>query len=565
MKQLSFLVSVLIAFNFGYAQDFTVDHYTVDITINESGYFDVVETYDLTFTAPKHGIYRDIQTKYDLMTEAGNQEERKIKIEKIKVPNHKFKVPSAFKQKFSTMTQIKIGDPKKTVSGVQRYEISYRVSNAFLYESDGIKFYWNLKPANWEAIFKDITFKVHLPSTTSITQEDVFLYSGDTGTTTLSQDIDIKVHSGTIEGKSQPTFASHMGQSVTLLIKFPPESIAEIKPFWPFWSNYGWTFILAALLGVFYKIWHRFGKDDKVVALISYFPPKGIDPAMAGFLINDADDVSDLIALIPHWGSKGIIRVEEIAKKGWFSKADTRLIAQAPLPDSASPYEHTIFEGLFGKTNDLYPTEVLLSSLKDKFYTSMSKARQQLKKEAQPFYDPKARRIQIATYIILVALMFGLVPLLLYVWDFIALFAYLGVTVFLLIMNMHMIKKNTKGNTAFSELKGFRQFIKVAEINKLKMLIVEDPHYFEATMGYALAFGLFNKWTAKFETLNVPPPKWYGSTSSRPLTMGTFSNSFAKTMTSAKTTMVSSPKSSGGSSGGGSSGGGFGGGGGGSW
>ncbi|MGV8815562.1 MAG: DUF2207 family protein, partial [Gelidibacter sp.] len=139
-------------------------------------------------------------------------------------------------------------------------------------------------------------------------------------------------------------------------------------------------------------------------------------------------------------------------------------------------------------------------------------------------------------------------------------------TILLIIMNKHMIKKNAKGNTALSELKGFRQFIKVAEINKLKMLIIEDPHYFETTMGYALAFGLFDKWASKFEALNIPPPTWYSSSSTVPLTMNSFSNSFANTMSSAKSTMVSSPTtSSSGSSGGGSSGGGFGGGGGGSW
>ena len=115
-----------------------------------------------------------------------------------------------------------------------------------------------------------------------------------------------------------------------------------------------------------------------------------------------------------------------------------------------------------------------------------------------------------------------------------------------------------------SELKGFRQFIKVAEENKLKMLIKDDPGYFENTMGYALAFGMFDKWARKFEALHVPPPQWYTSPSHNVLSMHNFSKSFSSSMAMAKSNMVSSPSSSG-SSGGGSSGGGFGGGGGGSW
>lgn len=565
MKQLSVLFLAFLSLNFGYGQDFTVNHYKVDITIHAEGYFDVIEKYDLTFEMPKHGIYRDIQTKYDLLTEAGTQDIRKIKISNVAVPGHKFETPSGFDQKLSDTYQIKIGDANKTVMGPQQYEIRYRVHNAFLFESDGIKFYWNLKPSDWQTTFNTIDFKIHLPSSVAVGSEDVFIYSGAVGETVPSQEIDFTVANNLVEGRGKPNFNSYQGQSVTILINLPPNSIAEIKPLWPFWTDYGWVFVLAALLGGFYMTWLRFGKDDKVISITSYFPPDGMDPAMAGFLINDADDISDLISLIPYWGSKGILRIEEIPKKGWFSSADTKLIALKPLPDDATSYEKTIYEGLFGTSIIPGTTEVLISSLKNKFYTTMSSARGTLKKAAKPYYDAKARRVQIVTYVMLVLLALALAPLLLFVWGFVAMFAVIILSVFLFFMNKHMIKKNAKGNTVFSELKGFKQFIKVAELNKLKMLIAEDPSYFETTMGYALAFGLFDKWANKFDALNIPPPQWYSSTSTMPLTMNSFSNSFSNTMSSAKSTMVSSPSSSSSSGGGGSSGGGFGGGGGGSW
>ena len=128
-----------------------------------------------------------------------------------------------------------------------------------------------------------------------------------------------------------------------------------------------------------------------------------------------------------------------------------------------------------------------------------------------------------------------------------------------------MVKRNAKGNALLSELKGFKGFIKLAEENKLKMLLKDDPAYFETTMGYALAFGMFDRWAKKFDALNLEPPKWYHSGVSNNRSMSHFSNSFASSMSNVRSNMVSSPSSSGGSSGGGSSGGGFGGGGGGSW
>src|SRR5690606_35414651 len=124
--------------------------------------------------------------KYDLLTETGHQEIRKIKISNVEVPRHPFKKPFGFEQKLTGTYQIKIGDADKTIVGLQHYEIKYRVHHAFLYETDGVKFYWNLKPSDWQTTFKNIEFKIHLPSSVTINSEDVFVYSGAVGTTTDS-------------------------------------------------------------------------------------------------------------------------------------------------------------------------------------------------------------------------------------------------------------------------------------------------------------------------------------------------------------------------------------------
>ena len=562
MKYLLFFIA-LLSFSTSYSQDFNVDAYEVEVRIHEEGYFDVVERYELTFFAYKHGIYRDIRTSYDLLTSEGKKEKRKIKISNVQVPSRTFETPNIFEEKLDVNYRIKIGDADKTITGPQSYEIRYRVHDAFLHNEDGVQFYWNLKPSDWNAGFDKVDFKIYLPASIEVDSRKIFVYSGVVGNTASSQDFDVTVSDGIIEGRSKADFKSFTGESVTILIDLPPNSIVEHKPFWPFWTHYGWVLILVGLLAWFCRTWLVFGKDDKVVTTTSYYPPEGMDPAMAGYLINDSDDTSDLIALIPHWGSQGYLRIEEIEKKNWFSAGDTKLIALKPLPSTAASYEKTIFTGLFGSHVGNAPSEVLVSSLKDKFYTKMSSARSTLKKLAQPYYEAGSKRIRNITYFVIILLTVILVPLFLYVWGFFAMFAVIILSVFLMIMNIFMIKKNAKGNAALSELKGFKQFIKVAEANKLKFLLAEDPSYFENTMGYALAFGLFKNWAEKFAALDVTPPSWYSGTNPN-LTMNHFSNSFASTMSSTSSTMVSAPSSSG-SGGGGSSGGGFGGGGGGSW
>ncbi len=543
-----------------FSQGFDVLHSEVSIFINSDGYFDVVEDYHLNFTEYKHGIYRDILLKYDLQTES-DSEKRRIKIRNVDVPNHKFQSDFDFVQQLSKNLQIKIGDKDRTVIGPQHYQIKYRVYDAFIFKKNQIQFYWNVKPAGWNAVFRQFDFNIHLPKNLQGNADQLFVYAGDYGATEPSKDFSIAYNNGIYEAKSGPNFLSNPGQSVTVLLNLPPGSVKEIKPWWPFWTHYGWTLLLGAMIFGFYWVWNNYGKDDRVVATTSYFPPSGMDPAMAGFLMDDSADTPDLISLLPYWGSRGIIAMEQLPKKGWFGTEDTKIIRLRPLPVDSPNYEEELFNGLFGNYYGTGKKEILVSSLKDSFYTTMASAKTKLKKKAQIYYDEQAKKIQNKSIVGILVIAFVLFFVFLFTWGLLAAIALILVAVFLLFMSSYLVKKNAKGNSALSELKGFKNFIKIAEENKLKMLLQDSPTYFETTMGYALAFGMFSQWAKKFENLNLQPPSWYTS-STGVFTMHHFANSFSDSITSAQSTMVSSPSSSGG---GGSSGGGFGGGGGGSW
>ena len=56
---------------------------------------------------------------------------------------------------------------------------------------------------------------------------------------------------------------------------------------------------------------------------------------------------------------------------------------------------------------------------------------------------------------------------------------------------------------------GFRDFIKTAELDKVKELVDEDPEYFYHIIPYAYVFGLTNKWIKNFENIPVVQPSWY--------------------------------------------------------
>ncbi|MDX1333022.1 MAG: DUF2207 domain-containing protein, partial [Robiginitalea sp.] len=487
MKSPRFLFSFFVicwGYAVGVAQDFSVERYTVDITLREEGYFEVVENYDVNFFYHKHGIYRDILTSYTLETEKGSREKRRILISEIEVPGHLFEASGKMGQKIEGKARIKIGDPNKTIVGPVHYEIRYRVENALLFEEAFIRFYWNLKPPDWLAEFKDISFTLNLPPDSPAAPGQVFLYAGPVGVTAQSGDFEVQIEEGKISGTSKEGFISKRGEAVTLLVNLPKGSIEENRPLWPFWTRYGWTLILALVASVFYGLFRKYGKDAPAPPVISYFPPENMDPAMVGFLINDREDTSDLVSLLPYWGKQGFIEIEEVDKKGWFAKDDTLIKKIASLPEDAPEYQRTVFNGLFEGGS-----EVSVSSLKNSFYTTMNDAKKELKEAAQKYYDPKARRVYWYTGAGIVLAHLILLPVFFYHWGILALFTGLGFCILLLILNQYMIRKNPKGIRLYAELKGFRAFIKTAETHRLKMLLAESPDYFESTMAYALAFG----------------------------------------------------------------------------
>ena len=568
MKKNAFFLLFLLLSWIGFAQNFTVKDFSAVYEMNPEGYFDVVENYEVEFHSASHGIFRDILIEYylDSSEKDENPNKRNVIIRNVKVPGQKFKLtPNTERGQFGAKNlNIRIGDPDRMVNGIQHYEISYRVYNAFLVSDSLVQFYWNAKAPEWVAPFEKVSFKVKAPQGIQLSENNSFVYSGLRGGEQRSDEFTTSYEGSVLSAVSKPDFQSGYGDAVTVLIKLPAGTISGNLIEQSAFQKYGWLAIPVLMIAFFIRLRRKYGKE-KVISVTSYYPPKGIDPAMAGYLIDDSADTHDLVSLIPKWGQEGVIRMEEIPKKGWFGSADLKLFKLKEIDENAPKYEEEMFTGLFKDSGN----EVLISSLKESFYTTMNSAKENLKFNAKPFYEEKPQKIKLLTSL---GVVLGLILIGLCYYVFGALAAVVvGITgAGLWFLTLNLKKKNPEGNQILSELKGFRQFIKLAETNRIKTLIQDDPNYFEKTMSYALAFGLLKQWAGKFEALDIQPPQWYSGPIGVPgsYSMSNFANSFSGNMATMQSNMISSPSSSGsggGFSGGGSSGGGFGGGGGGSW
>ena len=144
----------------------------------------------------------------------------------------------------------------------------------------------------------------------------------------------------------------------------------------------------------------------------------------------------------------------------------------------------------------------------------------------------------------------------------------LGMCFVLFLLSALCERKTDWYASVLGKIRGYRNFLKIAEMVKMEMLAEKDPQYFYKNLAYAFALGVTDVYAKRFASLATQPPEWYdsgfASTGGNPVTSTSFLNSMGSMMSSITTSMNSSP-SDGGGGGSFSGGGGGGGGGGGSW
>ncbi len=531
------------------AEYFIINHYNIAVRLSGAQTFEVTETIKVTFSIPRHGIYRDIPLCYNTV----DGERNRILISGIEVEGFKKKVTRE-----DCNLRIRIGDADIYVEDEQTYVIHYTVDHGYLYEQEHTEFYWNLIGERWTTNIEEADFQIYLPDGVTVGQDDIKGFAGLFGTQQQNLTYQYDPSENVITGSATETLRP--GDALTMAVRLPKEAIAQPGKYEYAFKRYGLLGIpIAMLLGMF-GIFVRYGWDKPVIRMVEFYPPEELTPSEAGAFIDDRSDNRDIIALIPLWGSQGYLEMVEKEKSTWLSsKPEFELVKLKDLPDDRPAYERLVFSGLFSGRE-----RVELSDLKNKFYTTMGTAKNKLKKKIRGknlytksslswnHFFPTFYLIGIVG--IIVAIIMN--KMILLASFFPVIFIGVGIQAF-------MLRKNKAGRELYQRVYGFRMFVRKAEKDKLQRLLAEDPAYFDKTLPYAVAFGLTKKWTNKFSALATEPPRWYvhHGTTSYSRSFDTFSSSFGSSINTVQSAFTSSPSSSGG----GSSGGGGGGGGGGSW
>ncbi len=583
--------------------DYVTKTFDVTVDFDKSHTASITEKIQLDFRQSHHGITRNIP-----MAKDGTYDIKKISVEK-----DKYKVEESKNNKV-----IRIGDAKKYITGNKTYIIHYQIE--YYKDTDGTADFLaqNMLPTEWATSIRKSTLTLNLPRGTD--WKNMQIYAGKYGKSdpaAWKEKFKVTTEEKTIilKGKNLPK-----GYGVTLRdTKLKEGYWSEARSFLEAHkSGIMLIVIVAAVTGALaVLLWIRFGRDEKIVETVEFYPPDNMTPAEVGYALDEVLEDSEMMTMVFYLADKGYISIEPEKKHFILHK-------EKEMGNEEQKFVRTFFNGLF-KGRKAFHTKKAPSSFREPFEKSKEEAVAAYKEKYSEVFTGASvmSRFACALFMALNMAVFCLVMDGfdgLYITLFTAVVSFFGMLrawkgfdnistksgkgVFriltgaalyamgvmfvvwiydsyptkehiyvnlasqavLFFFSLIMEKRTKKSTELAGRLYGFRTFIKEAEYDRIVVLSFEDPEYFYHILPYAAVLGLGTAWTKHFEKIKIPQPAWYRSNDAAFIYSPLWCNQMLNSCTKSAVPPVPSSGSSGGYSGG-SSGGGFsgGGGGGGAW
>lgn len=592
--------------------DYVIDSYNINVIVNEDNTLNITEQINAYFNVSKHGIYRKITIKNTIIRQDGKTSYYRAKVSDIKVD-------SAYSASIQDNYKVlQIGDASKTIIGAKTYNISYTYDIGKDTGKNYDELYFDLIGTGWDTVIGNVTFTITMPK--EFDQSRLGFSSGSFGTAD-SSNVTYSVSGNVIKGSCNKALNPEEALTVRLEL---PDGYFVVPGNINIWVILSMILpVLFVMISAF--LWYRFGKDEPVIETVEFYPPEGLNSADVGFIYKGSANRNDVISLLVYLANEGYLKISEEDSSGIFSKKKSFRLTKLKDYSGNNENESLFMEGLFKNSTD---GSVTADDLQNHFYSTLSKILKNLNSfdNLQRIFEKSSLNVRffpvimiIATFVLITVqpvtdysetgalpyslifpgigfstwvamffgktpaykkifglffgLLFGGIPLMVMVLpalliDTVYLIAYINGLICVLIMILFvkiMRKRTLYGNAMLGKIRGFRNFLEMAERPKLEALVMENPDYFYNILPYTYALGLSDKWIKKFEVIAIERPDWYESNTAFNIIV--FSSFMNSTMSSASSAMASTPSSGGGGgfTGGGFSGGGGGGGGGGSW
>lgn len=608
------------------AGGYTTSAYNVDVKVNTDHSYEVTETIDVNFTEPRHGIYRYIPCKGSFYRQIDGKASEKSYTAKVNVISVQGGNYEDVSEDNDTVT-LRIGDASTTVTGNHQYVIHYTWDPGDDGISDFDDVYFNVLPKQWPTAIGSSTITVTMPK--AFDKSKVHLYAGTYGATDNAY-FNVSVSGKTITAQSTKALPANSG--ATLNVRLPEGYFVGARTNRPILIAF--FLISAALIAAAFWFYLRADHITPIPEVISFHPPKGFSPATVGYVASGCTIKDKYItACIMTLAEKGCITIEETGKRQFtfhkvkdigddeptplktvfnavtkngesttsdflkdsfyedvqtartevqmfFDKPENELISQSAHKSRLALMIFGLAQALAAGFITSYIVEssvivfnaLVIAVIYGIDYLLCQSLAGHI---AEGHRNPAGRKIGLSILdILIVLILFGFITFVAWNGDQrIPVIVSQIVFIVIAVLRSQIENISETGRRWTGEILGFRQFIKTAELNRLKALVEDNPSYFYDVLPYAYVFGLTDKWAKNFEGLAVEPPTWY--TGYDPYTTFNviyFSSMLDRSFNAMNSSMIHVPSDSGSGGfgggfggGGGFSGGGGGGGGGGSW
>ena len=316
-------------------------------------------------------------------------------------------------------------------------------------------------------------------------------------------------------------------------------------------SSQSVIFIIGAVLCSAYLIglivFFILNKRKAVVKIVEFNAPDNMTPADAGYVIDKKVDDRDISALLIYWADREYLEVREIDKKTIILKKNK------DADDKMKDYEKMMFNTIFSTAN-----EVNLKDLPNLIKPIATNIKTQIKNENhKKYFSPKVESVSmwftlgITLTLIFLSYFFGnggtpsivlgiLIFLISTFFSSVANKVYLqkklkmvvlyiiGIVLFLIFAALNIVFSinnlyvtiliaivtllclltyilcpfmeyhNKEGKIVIGQLLGLKEYLELAERERIEVLINENPKHFYDVIPFAYVLNVSNKWIEKY-------------------------------------------------------------------
>lgn len=609
------------------SSEYVIERYDIDVKVRKDNSFYISETILANFFVPSNGIYRTLPKSANVKFEENNNNfdlNYRVKYSSITSP-----LLYNTDKDSTNFVFVQLGKRGANYTGEKEFTLNYIVNLGDDRILDFDQFYYNLIGNYWDTKINSANINITFPEPVD---NEMYLYFGeygsDYGVKLVATNSNKTIFSYSLNQTLMP------GQGITARIKLP-QKYFEVSRNFVFDGILLALIIVFTFIVIFtYKKTHN---KAILIPVVNFEPPKDINPAEVGYFIDGKVDNTDVASLIVYWASKGFLRIREQKKDLYLSKTVdspqgmkefelklfNKIFESAYIHEGQTEEEvdvKTLGEKIFvevaslkkqiekenktkafkqsaisARTTLAFLSAIILALTTFKVnYQNVSMLRIIIGlsislvwfflllglvaiKDKFGTYNNQKKKVKISLFSIITTLFLIAYAFATYNFYCDPFFLTFLAIIFSMLTVVLIYKLNIRTDLGLKiqgQLVGLREFIELAEKDRLEVLVKDNPKAFYDILPYAYVLGVSNVWINKFENISVEVPDWYTSDSDF-VTSYILIRSLDRNMqilntqinfnVASKTTSSNGISGGGNIGGGGFSGGGFGGGGGGRW